>query len=469
MQEPRWEGRILHMMNDFLYKGTIPEEVLRGVTVLLPKTISDPESWGDTRPITLSSSILKWFSQLLLLRIQDGAPLQWGCRGKQAPELLVVLKRVIRHAKDWGILTWIVKLDVRKAFDSVWQESMGDMVASKVGGLRASGGGAVPMGCHGREVRVAMADTLTHIPQTNGVRQGSPDSPVLFGRVVADDLEGALQTTQRLLPLAEGPPPPQSGGAYMDDTYLWSHDRTHLQASLAELERQLRKHGLTINPAKTAIIFSLKSGGGSFFIGGEEVACKPFGTVVTALARLSQACQAALRTDLAGQQDQASPDIGSGGSHMGVRSLASYRCAATGVQQRSVGTGEENDAPRAETGGVLVGGVECAHAPGGKGPMLTWKNLEWWGAEVRKSKRERQYWHKGRFNAHVDPERQIAKVAGETWQRVAGDFKVWSSLSGEFIAAFDVPWTSGQQSSLTNLTPNTRGGSRRQQLTNETD
>ena len=64
------------------------------------------------------------------------------------------------------------------------------------------------------EVRMAMGDTLTSIPQTNGVRQGSPDSPVLFGRVVADDLESALGTTQHMLPPAQGPPPPQSGGGF---------------------------------------------------------------------------------------------------------------------------------------------------------------------------------------------------------------------------------------------------------------
>ncbi|CAE7382151.1 unnamed protein product, partial [Symbiodinium sp. CCMP2592] len=347
LQEPQWEWRILHMMNDFLYKGAIPESVLRGVTVLLPKTIADPVSWGDTRPITLSSSLLKWFSQLLLLRggrrITEGAPLQWGCRGKQAPELLVVLKRVIRHAKDWGIPTWIVKLDVRKAFDSVWQESMGDMVATKA-----------------REVRVAVGDTLTHVPQTNGVRQGSPDSPVLFGRVVADDLETALKTTQGMLPPAEGPPPPQSGGAYMDDTYLWSHDKHHLQASLAALERQLRRHGLTINPAKTAIIFSMKTGGGSFHIGGEEVACQPFGTVVTALGSPITFGEEVAAT-ISEMQHRA---------RRAFHKHAKLLCAPTSLDS------EENDAPW-EKSRRVVGGVECAHA---EGPMLAWKNLEWWGA-----------------------------------------------------------------------------------------
>ena len=241
MQEDEWKTRIIHMLNDFLYKGALPEAVQQGATILLPKTEGDPPTWGDTRPITLSSAILKWFSQLLLLRgggrIYKDAPHQWAARGKQAPELLVVLRRVVRHAKEWGVPTWIVKLDIRKAFDSVWQESMGDMVAARVGGLRPGGGGTQGgMPCEARawlgllearEMRIAVGDTLTSIQQTNGVRQGSPDSPVLFSRIVA---------------------------------YLWSHDPMHLQALLAALERRLAAHGLLINPSKTAIIHS-KPGG----------------------------------------------------------------------------------------------------------------------------------------------------------------------------------------------------------------
>ena len=68
LQEPAWEGRILHIFNDFLYKIEIPAPVLQGMTILLPKTQGDPPTWGDTRPITLSSAVLKWFAQLLLLR-----------------------------------------------------------------------------------------------------------------------------------------------------------------------------------------------------------------------------------------------------------------------------------------------------------------------------------------------------------------------------------------------------------------
>ena len=37
-QEPQWTARILHMMNDFLCKGVIPQQVQQGLTILLAKT-----------------------------------------------------------------------------------------------------------------------------------------------------------------------------------------------------------------------------------------------------------------------------------------------------------------------------------------------------------------------------------------------------------------------------------------------
>ena len=121
--------------------------------MLLPKTAGPPQAWGDTRPITLSSAILKWFAQLLLVRgghqLQEGDIYQWARRGRQGTELLVILRRVRRMARDWGVPVWVVKLDIRKAFDSVWQESMGDLVARRVGRLLQGWG----TGAGGREAR----------------------------------------------------------------------------------------------------------------------------------------------------------------------------------------------------------------------------------------------------------------------------------------------------------------------------
>ena len=102
---------------------------------------------------------------------------------------------------------------------------------------------------------------------------GLPDSPVVFAALTAEALDKAVSQTAHMLGEARGPLPPEQGGAYMDDTYLWSHDKKHLQATLTALEAQLAQHGLAINPKKTAIVYS--DDAGKFHIGGATVACLP--------------------------------------------------------------------------------------------------------------------------------------------------------------------------------------------------
>ena len=92
--------------------------------------------------------------------------------------------------------------------------------------------------------------------------QSSPDSRVLFAAIIATGLDEVLARTSLHLPEKGGPNPPQTGGTFMDDTYLWSHDKQHLQRNLAELEVRLAKDGLAIHPEKTAILYSEEEGGG---------------------------------------------------------------------------------------------------------------------------------------------------------------------------------------------------------------
>ena len=94
-----------------------------------------------------------------------------------------------------------------------------------------------------------------------------------------------------------------------------------------------------------------------------------------------------------------------------------------------------------------VGHGHMARAEPGGRPMLSWKNLQWW------KPRSHRHTHAGQFNPMVDPQRQLTKIAGDA--EVARDFKVWRTLGGEFILQFDVPWSTGKQSSLENLVPNT--------------
>ena len=118
-QDPHWSKRILQMVNDCFYKASFPEELLTGATILLPK-VAIPSEWGQTRSITLSSAVLKWCSQVLLLRGQIYlAPcnrLQFSAPGKQGIEMVLLLKKLARVAQEWSEPLYIVKIDIAKAF-----------------------------------------------------------------------------------------------------------------------------------------------------------------------------------------------------------------------------------------------------------------------------------------------------------------------------------------------------------------
>ncbi|CAE7206203.1 CACNA1H, partial [Symbiodinium necroappetens] len=145
------------------------------------------------------------------------------------------------------------------------------MVAGRAPGDRTPGG-TPPSGVNGKG------------QYHGGSRHPTPRDQPWEARLwtsLLEALEEAVSQTAHMLGDARGPPPPQQGGAYMDDTYLWSHDAKHLQATLNALEKQLAKHGLVINPKKTAIIYSNNdSGGGRFMVGGKQVPCLPFGSIV---------------------------------------------------------------------------------------------------------------------------------------------------------------------------------------------
>ena len=183
-----WKHRLAAMYSDAMYKGCLPN-VSNSVTTLLAKKPM-PQSWGDTRPITLSCTALKVLAQLLLLRARadlvDPTGMQWSEKGKQTGEVIFALRRISRMALDWGKPIYVLKLDIRKACDSVVQARLGDLLFER---LAVKGGKPWEARLW---LQLVQCETLLvqtdggniNIQQTNGVRQGSPDSPVLFAALM---------------------------------------------------------------------------------------------------------------------------------------------------------------------------------------------------------------------------------------------------------------------------------------------
>ena len=207
-----WIHRVAAMYSDALYKGQLPN-ASDSITTLLAKT-AVPQSWGDTRPISLSCTALKILAQLLYC---SGHNVIWlilpGCNGRRKENKLV---RSFSQL-DWGKPVYVLKLDIRKAFDTVVQARLGELLFRR---LAVEGGKPWEARLW---LQLVQCETLLvqtdggNIPvqQTNGVRQGSPDSPVLFAALMGESIGDILARRE------EGDTSlPFSGSMYMDDTYL---------------------------------------------------------------------------------------------------------------------------------------------------------------------------------------------------------------------------------------------------------
>ena len=222
---------------------------------LLPK-VTNPASPSDLRPISLGSTIGKVFGQMILARtravLSPVGPEQCAHSGRQTCDYVFSAIRTFQLDTEWRWgLHWI-KLDIRKAFDSLSR-------SRALGYLRS----VLPEHMHheyrswqrllapGRAIiRTPWGEE--QVPQTRGIRQGAVESPFLF----AVSMECALREAQ------EHPQWPKEIGAapdlflqallFMDDSLLWSGTKADVVMKYTILRDALARWGLQVHPAKTA-------------------------------------------------------------------------------------------------------------------------------------------------------------------------------------------------------------------------
>ena len=90
----------------------------------------------------------------------------------------------------------------------------------------------------------------------------------------------------------------------------------------------------------------------------------------------------------------------------------------------------------------------CGHVARGDvatASMLSWRGMKWWRAQQAIPVSWGRERHAHRFNPMMDTERHIVEVAGLDWQIKAQDRATWICLGDQFVAKYDVPWSSGEQ------------------------
>ena len=170
-------------------------------------------------------------------------------------------------AREWGVDMQMIKLDLWRAFDSVYRVKLAERVQAwcqaehpgetrcLVQMLAASDLIlALPWGCH-------------QIQSNTGVKQGATESPLLFGKLV-DEILNAIPIDPESLVFRDLE---EDGGCFMDDIIGWMKSLQALQKFLSALLPKMREFGLFVQPPKCKLLTTRCSPGEHLVLDGHKL------------------------------------------------------------------------------------------------------------------------------------------------------------------------------------------------------
>ena len=236
-----------------LSSGDTPTDWDKSITTLLPKVVP-PKCPKDLRPIALASHVSKAFARLLLARLDDVLMVrgdkQFAARGRQPAEFFWTAIQVIHLAKEWKKDAYMLKLDIRKAFDTVSRFRLAQKVIQWADGRYPFEIRCLLRMLMSREVVLSLPWGEHAIDANVGVKQGATESPLLFARLLDDILSEIRQ--ESMGPVLEEIP--VDGACFMDDVLAWKSSITSLQALMDKLLPKLAAFGLRIQPTKCVLL-----------------------------------------------------------------------------------------------------------------------------------------------------------------------------------------------------------------------
>lgn len=243
--------------------GRLPASAAVSSITPIPKPGGDPSSCDSLRGIAVGTLPAKSYASILERRVSNyteaagaRASGQFGFRRRRGPEQAALVLRTAQEAhRETGEELWACFVDFKQAYDRVPREQLwGRLEEADLGGEWLEAVRAlyadVPMtvGVPGGAERPFQAH--------QGVKQGCPLSPTLFGLYI-DDLEEEIMAAAAAgealdLPVLGGQPLPPI--LFADDTALLATSAAGLQRQLALLERYCARKGLTVNSTKTKVM-----------------------------------------------------------------------------------------------------------------------------------------------------------------------------------------------------------------------
>ena len=253
---PTMSNILLKFFNHLLEEEVHPDDWARSVVVNLYKE-GDRTDPGNYRGISLISCLGKLYLSLWARRIADflDAKLDDGQGGfrreRSTIDQALTLKEILRKRKNNDKKTFLLFVDFRKAFDTVWHDGLWKRLWDC--GIQGKAWRVVKNLYSSIQSRVRVDNQESKsVQMRQGVRQGCPLSPVLFNCFINElakklrDTNMGLQVEDKLI----------NALLYADDVVLMAETPEHLQKLIDVVDDFCRKWRMDINLKKSEIMIA---------------------------------------------------------------------------------------------------------------------------------------------------------------------------------------------------------------------